>query len=109
MAVRSDTARWKTWADCLRQEMMIGLTPKITKSIDAIALETGTSKAKKTLQSLSFWRSRKSGASTYDSLAAAGFEIEVQEGEDRKVSEVTLQLNQTWLSIMQKVLDRGKR
>ena len=109
MAVQSDTVRWKKWAECLRQEMMVGLTPEITKSIDVIATETGTSKAKKTLQSLAFWRSGKSGASTFDSLSAAGFEIEVEADADSKVSEVTLKLNQTWLSIMQRVLDRAKR
>ncbi|MFN3194130.1 MAG: hypothetical protein ACE361_26715 [Aureliella sp.] len=107
MAVQSDKARWKKWADSLRQEMMIALTPHATKSIEAIAAETGTTKAKKTLKSLAFWRSCKSGTSPNDALTAAGFEIEFEEDDDRCVSEVTLKLNSTWLSIMQKVLDRA--
>ncbi len=109
MAGLSDKARWKKWADCLRQEMMVALTPQVTKSIDSIAEETGTTKAKKTLKSLAFWRSCQSGAKSNDSLVAAGFEIEFQEDNDRSVSAVTLKLNATWLSIMQKVLDRTAR
>jgi hypothetical protein len=107
MAGLSDKARWKKWADCLRQEMMVSLTPQVTKSIDSIAAETGTIKAKKTLRSLAFWRSCQSGASPNNSLAAAGFEIDFQEDDNRCVNEVTLKLNTTWLSIMQKVLDRA--
>ncbi|MFO0944105.1 MAG: hypothetical protein U0930_25495 [Pirellulales bacterium] len=110
MAVSTEKARWKKWADCLRQEMMVALIPQVTKSIESIAAETGSTKAQKTLKSLAFWRSCKSGASPNDFLNVAGFEIEFQEDEGRSVSEVTLKLNSTWLSIMQKVLDRaGKK
>ena len=106
MTAQSDKGRWKKWADSLRQEMMIALTPQVTKSVDAIAAETGTTKSKKTLKKVAFWRSCQTGAIANDSLIAAGFEIEFQENEDRCVSEVTFKLNSTWLSIMQKVINR---
>lgn len=106
MAAQSEKARWKKWADSLRQEMMVALTPQVTKSVETIATETGSTKGKETLKSIAYWRSCQSGASANDSLSVAGFEIDFQEDQDRRVSEVTLKLNSTWLSIMQKVLDR---
>ena len=109
MAVQSDKARWKKWADSLRQEMMTALTPQVTKSVDDIAAESGTTKSKKALKSRTFWRSCQAGATANDSLTVAGFEIEFEEDEDSCVNEVTLKLNSTWLSIMQKVLDRQRR
>ncbi len=106
MATQSDKLRWKTWADSLRQEMMISLTPQISKSVEEVAAETGTTKAKKTLRSAAFWRACQSGATANDSLVAAGFEIEFEEGPENGVNEVTLRLNATWMGIMQRVLDR---
>ena len=47
----SEKKRWKNWADCLRQEMMTGLTAEVTKSVEAITAETATSKAESTLRS----------------------------------------------------------
>ena len=88
--------------------MMTGLRAEVTKSIDAISSETATTKAEKTLRSVRFWRALQSGISPNDVLAAAGFEIEFQEGADRTVGEVTLKLNQTWMTILQGVLDRKK-
>ena len=108
MAIQNDKTRWKNWADCLRQEMMVTLTPEVCKSIDAIVEETGTTKAQRTLRSVAFWRSCQSGASANNSLFVAGFDIEFQEDENRCVSEVTLKLNSTWRFIMQKVLDRKR-
>lgn len=106
MSTQSDKARWKSWADALRQEMMVGLTPETTKTVEAIAEETGTTRAMKSLHSSTFWRSCQSGARANDSLTAAGFEIEFEPDEDKKVNEVTLKLNATWLTILQKNLDR---
>ncbi len=109
MAKQTDKGRWKEWADCLRKEMMVGLTPEVTKSFEEIAEETGTTKAQKTLNSSAYWRSCQSGAAANDSLSTAGFDIEFQPDEDRRVTEVTLKLNATWLSILQKKLDRRRR
>lgn len=105
MTVQEKT-RWKQWADHLRQEMMANLTPDVTKSVEAIASETATTKGEKTVRSERFWRACQAGESPNDALTKAGFEIEFEAGEDRHVEEVTLRLNQTWMTILQRVLDR---
>lgn len=101
-----DKARWKQWADCLRQEMMGSRTPNVTKSVEAIVAETATTKNEKTVRSERFWLACQAGTSPNDTLTKAGFEIEFEAGDDRRVEEVTLRLNQTWMDILQRVLDR---
>jgi hypothetical protein len=98
--------RWKTWADGLRQEMMTGLTAEVTKSVAAITSETGTTESESKLGSVRFWRACQVGASPNDFLARAGFEIDFQEDEEQTVRTVTLRLNQTWMTIQRRVLDR---
>lgn len=107
MAV-AEKARWKNWAVSLRQQMMTGLMKEVTKSVDTITTETATSKAASTLRSERFWKACQCGDGPNDFIAKAGFEIEFQQDEDRNVQEVTLRLNETWLAILQKVLDREK-
>jgi hypothetical protein len=107
MSVQEKT-RWKNWADRLRQEMMTGLKPEVTKSVAVITSETATTKAESTLQSARFWKACQAGKSPNDALAVAGFEIDFEQDDDRKVQEVTLRLNQTWMTILQRVLDRKK-
>ena len=85
----SDKARWKNWADRLRQEMMTNLTAKVTKSVEAIISETATTKAESTLRSVRFWRACQMGQSPTDFFATAGFEIEFQPDEEQNVREVT--------------------
>jgi len=106
MAVQEKT-RWKQWADSLRQEMMGSLTPEVTKSVEAIAAEVATTKSENTWRSERFWRSCQAGASPNDFLTVAGFEVDFQ-SRDRYVGEVTLRLNQTWMAILQRVLDRQR-
>lgn len=98
--------RWKNWADGLRQELMTSFTGEVTKSVETITTETGTTKAESTLRSARFWRSCQSGKSPNDFFARAGFEIEFQEVEGSNVREVTLRLNQTWMTILQGAIDR---
>jgi hypothetical protein len=74
--------------------------------VDTIISETATSKAEKTVRSARFWQACKVGNSPNESLSKAGFDIEFQQAETRDVREVTLRLNETWTSIMQRVLDR---
>ena len=107
MIVQEKT-RWKNWADGLRKEMMTNLTAEVTKSVEVITSETATSKSESTLRSVRFWRACQSGKSPNDFLARAGFEIEFQQDESRNVREVTLRLNQTWMTILDGVLDRKK-
>ncbi len=107
MTVQEKT-RWKNWADGLRQEMMTSLTSEVTKSVESITAETSTSKAESTLRSVRFWRACQTGKSPNDVLATAGFEIEFEPDDERNVREVTLKLNQTWMTILQRVLDRKK-
>ena len=102
----NDKDRWKRWADSLRQTMMTNRVSQVSKSVESIAAETSTSKATSTLQRARFWRSCQAGDKSNDSLKVAGFEIEFQSDENDKVMEVTLKLNQTWMSILQGVLDR---
>ncbi|MDP6448270.1 MAG: hypothetical protein QF805_31045 [Pirellulaceae bacterium] len=106
MAVQ-EKARWREWADTLRQEMMGSLTAEVTKTVDAISSETATTKGQNTVRSERFWRACQAGTSPNDALVQAGFEIEF-EASDRCVDEVTLKLNQTWMTILQGVIDRQK-
>lgn len=103
-----EKTRWKNWADGLREEMMGGLTAEVTKSVETITAETASTKAESTLRSLRFWQSCQTGKSPNDVLAKAGFEIEFEPDDERKVREVTLRLNRTWMSILERVLDRKK-
>ena len=98
MTVKEKTL-WKNWADCLRQNMMTGLTAEVTKSVEAIFSETATTKSESTLRSTRFWQAYQVGESPNDVLATAGFEIEFQQDEESNVREVTFRLNQTWLAI----------
>lgn len=107
MSVQEKT-RWKNWADQLRQEMMTGLNPEVTKSVADITEETATTKAESTLRSTRFWKACQDGKSPNDALTVAGFVIDFEQDDDRKVSEVTLRLNATWMDIMQRVLDRQR-
>ena len=101
----TEKARWKDWAERLRQEMMGSRTPNVTKSVVAIAAETDTTKGEATLQSERFWRACQAGKSPNDFLTTAGFEIDF-EADDRRVEEVTFKLNGTWSRILQGVIDR---
>ena len=101
MATQTERTRWKAWAESLRQTMMVGLTPSVTKTIVEISAEVGTNKASKTLHSSKFWRSCQHGEGSNDVLTKAGFDLEFQESEDGCVVEVTLRLNSTWLAILE--------
>ena len=90
----------------LRQEMMSGLTPQVTKSVDSITKETGTVKSPSVLCSRRFWSSCQAAQGSNDALVKAGFEIEFEPNEEREVDTVTLRLNDTWKAIMQRVMDR---
>lgn len=105
MSVRDKTL-WKEWAERLRQEMMTGLTPQVTKSVDTITEEIGTDKSPTVLHSRRFWSSCQAAQGTNDTLVKAGFEIEFEPNEDSQVDVVTLRLNNDWRAIMQRVLDR---
>ena len=74
----------------------------------AKAEETATTKAESTLHSVRFWKACQAGKSPNDALITAGFEIDFEPTEERSVQNVTLRLNQTWMSILQRVLDRKK-
>ncbi len=101
-----EKTRWKNWAVSLRQEMMTGLTPTVTKSVEDITSETATTKADSTLRSVRFWRACQQGKSPNDALTTAGFEIEFLVDEESNVPEVTLKLNGTWMTILDRVLER---
>jgi hypothetical protein len=101
-----EKVRWKNWADQLRKEMMTSLTPEVTKSVQIITQETATTKAESTLRSVRFWKACQAGKSPNDTLVMAGFVIEFEPDGSKVVSDVTLRLNNTWMSIMQRVIDR---
>jgi hypothetical protein len=101
-----EKVRWKNWADRLRQQMMTGLEPQVTRSVQSIASETATTKAESTLHSVRFWKACQAGKSPNDALTSAGFEIDFEANSEKSVQQVTLRLNATWMSIMQRVLDR---
>jgi len=107
MTVQEKT-RWKNWAEGLRQEMMTGLQPQVTKSLASIISETATSKAESTLRSRRFWKACQEGKSPNDTLSVAGFEIDYELDDDNNVSNVTFQLNSTWMSILTPVIERTK-
>jgi len=101
-----EKTRWKNWADGLRQEMMGGLTAHVTKTVDVVISETASTTAVSTLRSERFWRAVQIGDSPNEVLAKAGFDLEFEQDDDRKVSEVTFRLNRTWLNILDRVLER---
>jgi hypothetical protein len=101
-----EKARWREWADELRQTMMADLTPHVTKSIDEIIQETETQKSASVLGTERFWKACQVGEGANDMLSKAGFEIEFAANAEGRVDTVTLQLNATWKAIMQRVLDR---
>jgi len=105
MSVR-DKVRWREWADDLRQTMMAELTRHVTKSIEEIIEETATEKSASVLGTQKFWKACQVGKGTNDTLSKAGFEIEFESNAEGKVDTVTLQLNDTWTAIVQRVLDR---
>jgi hypothetical protein len=105
MSVR-DNARWRDWADRLRQQMMSGLTPQVTKSVDRITEETGTNKPQSVLRSRRFWNACQAGDGLNDTLVKAGFEIDFEPNDKSEIDTVTFRLNDTWKAIMQRVLDR---
>lgn len=107
MTVQEKT-RWKDWADGLRQQMMTGLTPEVTKSVSAITSETATTKKDSSLRSVRFWRACQLGESPNDFLAKAGFDIEFAQDEQQHVQDVTLRLNESWMTILNRVLERKK-
>jgi hypothetical protein len=107
MSVQEKT-RWKNWADELRQEMMTSFTEEVTRSVESITSEVATTKAESSLRSVRFWRACQVGESPNDVFVKAGFEIEFEPDDERNVTEVTLRLNKTWMSILQQVLDRRK-
>ena len=98
--------RWKEWADDLRQEMMVSRTTDVTKSVDDIVAATATTKGEKTVRSERFWLAYQAGVSPNEVLTKAGFEIEFETDDDRRVEKVTLRLNQTWRNILQRALSR---
>lgn len=100
---------WKKWATSLRQTMMTSLTPEVTKSVRSIADETGTTKAETTITGSRFWQACQDGKSPNETLSVAGFEIDFEPDEKRKVHEVTFRLNKTWNDILQGVLDRKRK
>ena len=87
---------------------MGSLTPQVTKSVDDITSETGTTKAESTMRSIRFWQSCQDGKSPNDVLTTAGFEVDFQPVDERYVREVTLRLDPSWMSILQRKLDRNK-
>ena len=104
-----DQKRWKDWADTLRQEMMTGLVPEITKSVDEITEETGTEKSSSTLHSQRFWNACRDGQGSHGTIVKAGFEVSYKVNGEGKVDAVTFRLNESWRSILQRVMDRQER
>ncbi len=103
-----DQKRWKEWADTLRQSMMAGRIGQITKSVDEISQETGTEKSATTLHSQKFWNACRDGEGSHGTLSKAGFQLSFAPNAAGKVDTVTFRLNESWLAILQRVLDRQK-
>lgn len=102
----SERKRWEAWAVDLRQSMMRGLEPEVTKSVNQIVDETGTNKAPAMMHSKRFWISCQAGNSPNGMIKHAGFEIDFDPNGQNEVDSVTLRLNETWKGIMQRVMDR---
>ena len=101
-----EKARWKSWADDLRQQMMTNLVPTSTKSVAAIIEESRTETSETILATPRFWKALQAGNGSNDVIAKAGFTIEFEPNADGKIKSVEFQLNETWNSILQQVLDR---
>lgn len=103
---KSEKQRWESWAAELRRSLMCALEREVTKTVEEIAEETGTSKSLTVLSSKRFWNSCQSGKSPNGAITSAGFEINFAANGQNSVEAVTLNLNETWSGIMQRVLDR---
>jgi len=88
--------------------MMTDLIAEVTKSVAEVISVIDTTKNEITLRSERFWRACQLGESPHDVLAKAGFEIKFKPDEKRLVQEVTLRLNDTWMTILNRVLERNK-
>lgn len=104
-----DQKRWKEWADALRQSMMTGLMPEVTKSVEELTQEIRTDKPPSTLQSQKFWNACRDGQGSHTTILKAGFEVSYVPNGAGKVDSVTFRLNDTWQAILQRVLDRQDR
>jgi hypothetical protein len=105
MAVQ-EKVLWTNWASSLREQMMTGKIPKVAKLVADISEETQTTKSPKVLSSARFWKDCQMGKGPQGSLLSAGFEVDFKVEEDNSIKQVTLQLNNTWMTILQRVLDR---
>lgn len=101
-----ENARWKEWADRLRQRMMADLTPEVALPVERIRTEIKTDKSASAMRNRKFWSSFQVSADTKNVLTKAGFHIEFVPNAEGDVEVVTLRLNATWKAIMQGVLDR---
>ena len=103
----AEKRKWKEWAEELRQQMMRSLTPEITKSVVEIRSEINSTKTEDTIKSAKFWNACQSGKGPNDHLAKAGFDIEFDCDEAKKVHVVTLRLNDKWMPILNSVIERN--
>ncbi|HEU0068070.1 MAG TPA: hypothetical protein VFQ26_02260 [Nitrospiraceae bacterium] len=105
MSVKENT-RWKEWAERLRQRMMAELTTEVALPVERIRTEIKTDKSASAMRTRKFWTAFQAEADTNNVLRKAGFHIDFVPNANGDVEVVTLRLNDTWKSIMQRVLDR---
>ena len=100
---------WKVWAESLRIWMMTNGVPEVTKSIEEIKGETGTTETFSSLSSIGFWTACRDAKEHYDTIPRAGLEIEFTLNENNWIETITFRLNESWMCILRNKEERLAR
>lgn len=92
----------KEWADGIRKSLMVGAEPELTKSIDEIRSESGTSETQARLRKPGPWMFTGKVTPFMELIRGAGLEVSHQSNAEGLVDFVTFRLNETWLGIRQR-------
>lgn len=92
----------KEWADGIRKSLMVGSDAEMTKSIDEIRSESGTSEPQARLSKPGPWVPGAKTTPLIELIHLAGLEVSCKSNVDGLVDRVTFRLNETWLGIRQR-------
>ncbi|HTI50077.1 MAG TPA: hypothetical protein VL475_03970 [Planctomycetaceae bacterium] len=98
---REDKIR-KEWADAIRKTLMTGRQPEVTKTIEAIHLESGTTESQSRLSRPGPWTADGKATPFIEAIRRAGLEVAVEPGDDGRVERVTFRLNETWRGVRER-------
>ncbi|MGQ0637255.1 MAG: hypothetical protein ACT4QC_21820 [Planctomycetaceae bacterium] len=92
----------KEWADAIRKSLMTGNLPEVTKSIEAIRVESGTAESHARLSRPGPWTTGHAETSLIETIHSAGLEIACEPNAQGLVENVTFRLNATWRGVQKR-------